>query len=72
MAITATQSRETRKARNRLDEIGVLSDVLFSLRLEACACIYGVREGRCLRIIWFDPHHCERETGRAAYDWSKH
>lgn len=55
-------------ARDRLDSLGILPDTLFSLRCTNCVRIYGVREGTCLRIIWFDPYHCER-NGSAAYGW---
>ena len=48
----------TRRARDRLAEIGQedLSD-LFSLRLTATTRIYGVRDGRVLKLLWYDPDH---------------
>lgn len=63
-----TIDKFSKEARDRLKERGILSDTLFSLRLEQCTRIYGVREGSCLRLVFFDPHHCERD-GRAAYKW---
>ncbi|MDP9932536.1 hypothetical protein J2X92_004791 [Variovorax paradoxus] len=37
----------------RLDDI----DDLFSLRLQNALRLYGIRDGRVLRLIWHDPHH---------------
>lgn len=55
-------------AQKRLDDNRIYSDVFFSLRLENSVRIYGVREGACLRIIWIDPYHIDK-NGRAAYAW---
>lgn len=44
----------------RLTEKGVLADTLFSLRLDAGTRVYGVREGPCLRVVFFDPYHKDR------------
>lgn len=46
-----------REAQQRLDELGHLADSLFSLRLQGTQRIYGIREGRVLRLIWFDENH---------------
>ena len=48
----------TRQAKARLAEIGQ-EDVseLFSLRLAATTRIYGVRDGRALKLLWYDPYH---------------
>jgi hypothetical protein len=53
--------------RKRLDSRKVLADTLFSLRLDAGTRIYGVREGRCLRIVFFDPFH--KDKAKCAYDY---
>jgi hypothetical protein len=52
---------------DRLRARGVLADTLFSLRLDAGTRVYGVREGRCLLIVFFDPHHKDRD--QCAYDF---
>jgi len=44
----------------RLDDI----DDLFSMRLENALRLYGIRDGRVLRLVWHDPHH---GTDRGAY-----
>ena len=49
----------TKPAKERLKEKGILADTLFSLRLDQCTRVYGVREGHCLRLVFFDPHHCD-------------
>lgn len=48
----------TRQAKARLAEIRQ-EDVseLFSLRLTAITRIYGVRDGRALKLLWYDPYH---------------
>ena len=48
----------TSQAKRRLAEI-VQEDVsqLFSLRLSGTERIYGIREGRVLKLLWYDPHH---------------
>ncbi|MCY4462544.1 MAG: hypothetical protein OXC26_19435 [Albidovulum sp.] len=30
---------------------------LFSLRLSATVRIYGIRDRRALKLLWYDPHH---------------
>lgn len=45
----------------RLKDRSVLADTLFSLRLDAGTRLYGVREGRCLRVVFFDPFHKDKE-----------
>lgn len=49
----------------RLRERKILADSLFSLRLDAGTRVYGVREGRCLRIVFFDPNH--KDKAKCAY-----
>lgn len=48
----------TARAKARLAEIGQ-DDVseLFSLRLSATVRIYGIRDRRALKLLWYDPHH---------------
>ena len=48
----------TAPAKARLAEIGQ-DDVseLFSLRLSATVRIYGIRDRRALKLLWYDPHH---------------
>jgi hypothetical protein len=59
----------TKSAKDRLEKMGILGDTLFSLRLESCIRIYGIRVDNCLRILWFDPFHCDKKNGTAAYAW---
>ena len=48
----------SRNAQKRLKEIGQ-NDVseLFSLRLSGTKRIYGIRDGRALKLIWYDRDH---------------
>ena len=48
----------SRKAKERLKEVNQ-DDVtqLFSLRLNARTRIYGIRDGRALKLLWYDPNH---------------
>ena len=56
----------TRQARERLAAVGQ-EDVseLFSLRLTATTRIYGIRDRRALKLLWYDPHH--GSNARAVY-----
>lgn len=46
------------KAQDRLCELGQEDvDELFSLRLQGKHRIYGIKDGRVLKAIWFDPDH---------------
>ncbi len=56
----------TGQAKVRLVEIGQ-DDVseLFSLRLSSTVRIYGIRDRRALRLLWYDPHH--GTNARAVY-----
>jgi hypothetical protein len=51
-------ARLSRRAKARLAEIQQ-EDVseLFSLRLTATTRIYGIRDRRALKLLWYDPHH---------------
>ena len=53
------------EAKNRLRKIrhDDISDDLFSLRIDAGTRLYGFKEGRTLKLIWYDPHH---KTKKAA------
>jgi hypothetical protein len=45
-------------AKNRIVELGLEQyDKIFSLRMAATLRLYGIREGRVMRLIWRDPHH---------------
>lgn len=56
----------TRQAKNRLEQICQDDvDELFSLRLTQTQRIYGIRDRRALRLLWFDRHH--GNNGRAVY-----
>lgn len=47
-----------KSARDRLEEIRLDDyDEIFSLRLTNTLRLYGIRDGRVLRIVWHDPHH---------------
>ncbi len=35
-------------------------DVIFSLRLQGKLRIYGIRDGRALKVIWHDPFHGDK------------
>ncbi len=56
----------TARAKARLAEIGQ-DDVseLFSLRLSATVRIYGIRDRRALKLLWYDAHH--GTNARAVY-----
>ena len=41
-----------------------VSDELFSLRINAGTRLYGLKDGRIVKFIWYDPHH---KTKNAAY-----
>jgi hypothetical protein len=42
-----------RLAEKRLDD----ASAIFSLRLTNTLRVYGFRDGRVLRLVWYDPHH---------------
>ena len=56
----------TRQAKKRLSEIEK-DDIseLFSLRLNSTTRIYGIRDGRVLKLLWYDPFH--GNNGKAVY-----
>lgn len=49
-----------KRARDRITELKLdrfIGDTLFSIRINNCTRIYGLREEEFCRIIWHDPHH---------------
>jgi len=47
-----------KKARDRLAELRHDdTDALFSVRVTGRKCIYGIRDGGVLSILWWDPEH---------------
>jgi len=56
----------TRQAKSRLAEIKCDDvDALFSLRLDGTTRVYGIRDGRALKLLWYDPYHGTND--RAVY-----
>ena len=54
-------SKLPQRTKRRLREIQMEDvDQLFSLRLDAGRRIYGIRDGRVLKVLWYDPHHKDR------------
>jgi len=46
------------EARKRLEELRQDDvDVLWSLRVQGKPRIWGIREGRVLKLLWWDPNH---------------
>lgn len=54
--------------KQRLKEKKIFADTLFSLRLDAGTRLYGVRENHCLRLVFFDPYH--KDKNKCAYEFS--
>lgn len=48
-------------AQGRLNDLRIKAESVFSLRLEACVRIYGLQEGRVLKMLWFDPFHDNKD-----------
>lgn len=47
-----------RKARRRLRELGQDDiDDIFVIHFAGKKCLWGIREGRAFKIIWWDPNH---------------
>ena len=44
-------------------------DSIVSFRINATIRMYGIRDGRALRILWYDPWHDRRD--RAVYSLRK-
>lgn len=52
------KSQLTPEAQKRLKEINQNDiDTLFSLRLSGLPRIWGIRDGRALQVLWYDPKH---------------
>lgn len=49
-------------ARDRLVELQIESEALFSLRLEGKIRIYGYLEGAVYHILWYDDNHGDNDT----------
>ena len=48
-------------AQDRLEYLHIDDiDELFSLRLSNVVRVYGIRDGRTLKLLWFDPAHDNR------------
>lgn len=48
----------SKNAKARLDELKQDDvDELFSLRLSGKERVYGIRDGRVLKVLWYDPDH---------------
>lgn len=62
------RSKLSSAAQKRLTQKQIFADTFFSLRLENTCRIYGIREGNCLRLVWFDPYHFKGNVD-AAYAW---
>lgn len=51
-------SKLSRAAKVRLVEIKMEdTDTVFSLRLQGAVRLYGIRDGRVLKLLWLDPWH---------------
>ena len=56
--IDADHERIARDAKNRLRHLGLAGfDTLLKLRVDGPGRVWGIREGRALFIIWWDPTH---------------
>jgi len=62
------RSKFKKAVQERLAERKILADTLFSLRLDAGTRVYGVRERNCLSIVFFDPHHKDKD--KCAYEFT--
>lgn len=50
-------------AKKRLEEIGLPDcDQIFSLRISGKLRLHGIKDGRVLRFIWYDPNHSVYES----------
>ena len=48
----------TRQAQQRLEQLGQHDiDEIFSLRLTNTERVYGIRDGRALKLLWYDVYH---------------
>lgn len=44
-------------ARRRLEQRGIRTDALVSLRVSGAKRIWGIRQGAVLHLLWWDPRH---------------
>jgi hypothetical protein len=49
-------------AQKRLEELGIVEDEIFSLRLENRMRIYGLRPKSTLIILWYDENHGDNDS----------
>ncbi|MDO5295362.1 MAG: hypothetical protein Q4F00_01805 [bacterium] len=49
-------------AKDRLDELEIEYNALFSLRLNSTVRLYGYREGAVFNILWYDNDHGDNDT----------
>jgi hypothetical protein len=48
----------TQEASKRLQQLGLDDyDEIFSIRIDAKTRVYGIKDGRVLNLLWFDPEH---------------
>ena len=59
--VMLTQRAKARLAEIRQDDVSEL----FSLRLDSTKRIYGIRDCRALKLLWYDPYHGDNR--RAVY-----
>ncbi len=46
------------RAQKRLQELRMVDvDILLSLRLDGRTRLWGIRDGRTLKLLWYDPNH---------------
>lgn len=52
----------SKRAQARLSELNLDDvDAVFSLRLTGTIRVYGIKDGRVLRVLWYDKYHAEPE-----------
>ena len=60
----------SKRAKDRLAELQLDDhEQLFSIRLTGSLRLYGVTDGRALKLVWHDPHH--GDNSRAVYPVGK-
>ena len=50
-------SKLDKRARKRLEELGVEVDELFRFRLNGTQRVWGIRDREVFYILWWDPNH---------------
>ena len=57
----------SKEAKTRISDLHLEEyDELFSLRIKNTTRLYGIRDGRALKLVWHDPHHFQGSP-KAAY-----